>query len=475
MVNASDLPRHTAFSALSSASNLLLLLLVIMAGRVLGDSDYGKFSLALAVASVFEMPIDFGLSTLTVKNVARDRGLAAAYLHSILPSKAVISAAVMFALLPTAFLLARSFDGRVAIMVMGLAIVLRSLKSTVHAFFRSYERFDLILLTTYTERLSIVPVCALVLLASPSLMSFVWAYALARIPDLVFSFWLMHRSVVRVGWRWDPAAIRNIQIEALPFGSLNIITVLYAYIGTVILGALRSPAEVGWYSAGYRIYEGLTMFPFILSSVLLPRLSRFFATDRLRHASLAARGLKYTLVLSLPIAACGYILAPQILTLIFGAEYQRGAGALRMLFLASVFMFANWLLNTILISTDRQGIVLRVTGTGLAVSVAAHVVLVSLYGALGAGIASFIAEFFVFAMYIVISRNTVFSTSLAGIVWKPVVSCLASSAVFFIPWTATVLQTLALFVAVYCMTLIPLRTFDGEEWSALRSIFTPNT
>lgn len=475
MTDTQDLPRNTVFSALSAASNVLLVVLVIFAGRILGDSSYGKFSLALAIASIFEMPIDFGLSTLIVKNVARDRGLAGRYLSLIVPWKLVLSFAVMLMLIPTAHVLGKSSDARTAIYAMGFAIVLRSFKATTHAFFRAFERFDLVLLTTYTERVLVVIVCGLMLFKTRSLLPFTFAFALARVPDLIFSYWLLNRSIARLGWRADASLIKSIQRDAFPFGSLNIVTVLYAYLGTVILGVFRAPAEVGWYSAGYRIYEGLTMFPYIFCAVLLPRLSYLYVKDRSRHAELSARGFKYALILSLPIASCGWLLAPQVLTTVFGRGYLHGTQALRMLMIATVFMFSNWLLNTILISTDKQTAVLKVSATGLAISACAHVILVRLYGATGAGISALIAEVCVFLMFMRLASREILTARMFAMTWRPAMACLSAAAALFWSGLGTSLIQAAVFSGVYAIVLLGLRTFDSRERSALKSIFLLST
>ena len=41
--------RSLAFAATSAGSAVMLLLLLIVAGRTLGDAEYGRFSFALAV------------------------------------------------------------------------------------------------------------------------------------------------------------------------------------------------------------------------------------------------------------------------------------------------------------------------------------------------------------------------------------------------------------------------------------------
>ncbi len=79
------------------------------------------------------------------------------------------------------------------------------------------------------------------------------------------------------------ATWRDIQSAALPLGFFMIALNTYTYIDTVILGLMRTDAEVGWYAAAYRVYEGLTYAPSILAAVLTPRLSYLFTHDRAGH------------------------------------------------------------------------------------------------------------------------------------------------------------------------------------------------
>ncbi|HYM24128.1 MAG TPA: oligosaccharide flippase family protein, partial [Vicinamibacterales bacterium] len=65
-----------AYSSLSAGTAALLLILMIAAGRVLGDVEFGKFSFALLLGGIFETLMDFGLHQVTVRAVARDRSQA---------------------------------------------------------------------------------------------------------------------------------------------------------------------------------------------------------------------------------------------------------------------------------------------------------------------------------------------------------------------------------------------------------------
>ncbi|MHB0913141.1 MAG: flippase [Armatimonadota bacterium] len=458
-----SLPRNTLYSALSAVSNVLLLVLVIAAGRVLGDTSYGKFSLALAVASISEMAVDFGLNTYAVRSVSRDPALGRDYLSTIVAWKTLLSVAVMLLLVPVSLVLTKAPDTRIAIYALGLAIVLRSFKSTTHAFFRAYERFDLVLLTTYTERVTVLVVCGAILLGSRSLIPFAFAFALARVPDLIYSFWLVHRKIVRLSWRFNRSLVREIQMKALPLGSMNIVIVLYSYIGTVILGLFRPPAEVGWYGAAYRVYEGLTTFPFILVTVLLPRLSRLFVEERGRHAGLTLKVVRY-LFIAAPLVAgsAGFAARPVVLAM-YGREYLPAVAILQVLSVAALFMFVNWTINTMLVSADGEKISLRITATGLGVMCAANLALVPLLGVVGAAWAVVVSESSVFIMLLLAARRLGCSIPAAALGWRP---ALAGGVGAVGGFTLGV----AAFPVCYLASLLALRAFYAEDWAAARSV-----
>ena len=67
---------NLAYSSVSSGTAALLLILMIAAGRVLGDVEFGKFSFALALGTIFETLMDFGLHQVTIRAMARDQSKA---------------------------------------------------------------------------------------------------------------------------------------------------------------------------------------------------------------------------------------------------------------------------------------------------------------------------------------------------------------------------------------------------------------
>src|SRR2546421_11618068 len=111
------------YSSLSAGTAALLLVLMIAAGRVLGDVEFGKFSFALLLGGVFETLMDFGLHQVTIRAVARDRAQAQSLLHHALAIKLLWAAGTLAALVVTATLLRPQQDVRLACYLIGGALL----------------------------------------------------------------------------------------------------------------------------------------------------------------------------------------------------------------------------------------------------------------------------------------------------------------------------------------------------------------
>ncbi|HEY3298937.1 MAG TPA: flippase [Armatimonadota bacterium] len=463
--------KNILYSGGSAVSNVFLIVIGIMAARILGDRSFGYFSFALALASIFETGIDLGMNTLVVRSIARKRDLAGTYLATILAWKLVLSIVSMTLMVLTVNILHPTAEARTATYIIGAAIVLRSYKATTHSFFQAYERFDLIMLTTFVERIGIMVFTVAALLWTRRLIPFAAAYALVRIPDLFYAMWLVHRHIAPIRLLIPKRqTVKEIQLGALPFGASGVIATLYASIGTVILSSMSSMENVGLYSASYKIYEGLTMFPYIICAVLLPRISSLYGSNREKHHHLSLQVIRYLILSSIPVMYVTGLFSTQIIFLFYGREYLPAVVLLRILLGAAALMFVNWTLTTVLNSADKEKVVLRITSYGLLVMTAATLLLVKFFGNSGAAYAVVVSEAFVFVMYVRTVSKSLFRVPIGRLIWRPAVAT-AAALLLTIPASAAGNLAAALaFVLAYTLALYVLRVFDAEDIETLKSL-----
>jgi O-antigen/teichoic acid export membrane protein len=384
--------RNLGLASLSAASAALLLILFIVAGRTLGDVEFGKFSFALALGTIFETLMDFGLHQVTIRAVARDRSRATALLHHTLGIKLVWATGALVVLVGTATLLRQEWDVRLACYLLGGSLVLRSYMLTIRGVLQGLEQFGWDSFVVVADRGILVAFGVAALMAGGGLRGLSIAFVVSRAIALALTAWMTHSHLGGVGMRFDRAVWRELQSTALPLGFFLVVLNLYSYVDGVMLGVMRTDLETGLYTAAYRVYEGLTYAPSVIAAVLTPRLSNLFVADRQKHRHLALAGLAAAIALALGIGAVGFASAAPLVVLLFGSEFAMAAGPFRILCLGLGFVFAIWILHAIAISVNRERLLLQTGIIGLVVNVGLNMYVIPRMGADGAALATVAGE-----------------------------------------------------------------------------------
>lgn len=387
-----SLAGNAARASGSIASTLLLAALLIVAGRILGDVEYGKFSFALAVAMIFEALVDFGLKEITTREVARERRAAHRILADTFGLKLALAAAASLALLLAVHVLGANPDERFACYLLGAASILRSYLLTIRHTLQGLERFGLDSTAVIIDRLLLFGIGSAALAGGLGLLGLAAGFVIARMLSLSVACMLAASQVGRIRLAFDVTSWRALQLQALPFGAFAVVFHLYSHVDTVMLWALRSDAETGLYSAAYRLYEGLSAAPQVLHAVLIPRLASHFVRERPAHARLSRTALSVSFVLAVPVCAGSIFLANPLVDVFFGAGYAAAGLPLQILGIGFVFVFPLFVLHAVALSVGAGSRLLQTAVIGCLANVAMNLVLIPRYGMHGAAAATVAGE-----------------------------------------------------------------------------------
>jgi len=108
----------------------------------LGAEGFGILSFAIAIVGIFTILTDLGISTLTVRDVARDRSLGPKYLGNGLIIK-VILAVVSFGLIALAVnLLNYPSETITVVYFIALSTIFGSIASFIFSIFQAHEKWN---------------------------------------------------------------------------------------------------------------------------------------------------------------------------------------------------------------------------------------------------------------------------------------------------------------------------------------------
>lgn len=391
-----SLERNAIYSGITNFSDILLFVLMILAARFLGANDFGVFTFSLSLAIIFLTCANFGLNTLAVRDVARDRELAARYVGNILCWKGGLSLISFVALVATVFYIIESpREVRIVVSILGIAVMMRFFTMTCRAFLQAFERFDIESLAVVFEQLVLLITGACLLFLGYGLIAFSFAFLFARTLGCLFTFALL-KKIVHFSVRFDRRFMVNLQIEAMPIGIALLAATAYLHIDTLILSRILTYTEVGLYNSAFKIYAGLFLLPSIISTVLFPRLSGAYLKNKIEHNGLLVRGILSLFLVSLPISIGGMVFSEEIILLVFGEGFIRATTTMQILLGVTTITFQIWLLRVFLISINREKALMNFNIIALCARIAFDLLLIPKYGIVGAAMATGASELLLF-------------------------------------------------------------------------------
>jgi O-antigen/teichoic acid export membrane protein len=170
---------------------------------------------------------------------------------------------------------------------------------------------------------------------------------------------------------------------AWPIGLAGMFVTAYYRIDGVLLFQFRGATASAYYSASYRVLDVLQILPMTVSGVLLPLLA---GAPRSENGNVrAARTFELAsiilLIMAIGVAVLGTILAPGIVTLIYGSAYHRSIYLLQVLLPAFVPICLGYLLTSQLILHGLLRPYIAITFIGAVLNVAVNAIGIPRYGA----------------------------------------------------------------------------------------------
>ena len=163
---------------------------------------------------------------------------------------------------------------------------------------------------------------------------------------------------------------------------------MFSYTDIVVLGFFVSSGLVGVYAVAWNVAHFFILFSGALSTTLFPEMSSISAQNNSQAVGrIVEQSLSFGGLFLIPGFLGGAILGERVLR-IYGPEFPKGATILTLLILANLFMgYQDQLLNT-LNAIDRPELAFRVNIIFIGVNLSLNVVLIYLYGWIGAAVAT---------------------------------------------------------------------------------------
>jgi O-antigen/teichoic acid export membrane protein len=435
--------------------------------RYLGPGDYGRFTLALMYMQLFGVLADVGLYTTVVREISKEPSRTEELAGNALTLRLLLSIVMIALGGAISLLLPYEPDVRLAILFAGAPLLLGMLTSSLVTVLQSQLRMGRAVAGDVAGRACALGLTVLVAALDLGFYAVMGAAAGGAAATLLVT-WLLTRRLTGVRFRIDPAVWRPLLLASLPLGLALAINEIYFRVDTVIISLYEPYGEVGLYTLAYRILEFTLALGTIFLTTVFPLLSESVARDEPRALRTIQASTDLFVILGAPLVAGGLVLAPPIIELVGGTEFEDAATPLRVLLIAGALAWVNGVFGFALIAKARQMSALWLNLAALTFNVGLNFLLIPRYGIVAAAAVTVASEILILAGSYPLMRRY-FSFFPRPLTLLPALaSAAAMGALLWLLRDATLLALLPLGAAVYAGLLYAISPRSREVVMGVR-------
>jgi O-antigen/teichoic acid export membrane protein len=396
---------NTAVQIVGKAGVLVIgLASIAILTRYLGPEDYGRYTLALTYMQLFAVLADVGLFTIVVREISRDPERTERLVGNTLTLRLVLAAAAIVLAALISLLLPYEPDVRVAILLAGLPLLFGMLNSTFVTVLQARLRMGRAVVGDVIGRAVSLAAVGLVVALDLGFLAVMGTAAAGALATALVTM-LLTRRVAPVRPRAEPRVWRRLLVMSLPLGVALAVNELYFRADTLIISLYEPYEQVGLYTLAYRMLELTLVFGTVFLTTTFPLLAQAVARDEPRARRTIQLSTDLFVALGAPLVVGGLVLAPDLVELAAGRDFEDASTPLRVLLAAGALAWINGVFGYALIAKERQLSALWLNGTALAVNVGLNLLLVPKYGIVVAAAVTVASEVLILAGSYVLMRR----------------------------------------------------------------------
>jgi len=388
--------KNTFWLALAEGiTRFLKFFLIIYVARVLGATEYGKFTFALAFVSLFVVFSDFGISAITTREIAREKEKEKEF-STILFLKLVLSIGTLLLIYIGSFFITSSVAIQKIIWILGIYIIINSITGIIYAFLRARQKMEYEALTKVLQAITVTSVGFFVLFNFPSVQNLSFSYLFASLISLIFILFYFHYKIYHLKLKFNKIIWKKVLTTSWPLAFVTISGTIYTNIDSVMMGYYNQIIETGWYNAAYKII-GMTLIPITLISIsFFPVLSKFFQESKEKLQNVWNHYIQLMMILAVPLVTGGMVLAPKIIDFVYDPSFFPSVIVFQILIIMTGIIFLSSPFIQVLVASNQQKKLFLATSSGAIINIILNLILIPKYSFFGAAVATVITFSLIF-------------------------------------------------------------------------------
>jgi O-antigen/teichoic acid export membrane protein len=441
------------------------LILTIGYGRFLGDVRLGELFLAITFVALVGTPIGDGFNQQLTRDIAEDPEKSHAYLWNTLLIKTTLWVLLYGLILFLGWALGYDQEQWSLIAICGITLLSSSIIGTFASVHYAFERTLFPTVGMILEKGLSACVGFILLKMGASVQTMAFVLLGGSVIDAVWVAWWFFRLT---GWHVviQKAVIRKLLRTSIPFLVYAVLGVIYYRIDTVLLSLMDNAAVVGWYGAGYRLFDTLLFIPnLILGVVMYPVFSKLSSVESQSTLKMAVeKCMNLILICALPIATLLIFAAPNIIGFLYHSkDFDNTIPVLQALAPGLIFLYINTVLFSVIVSTKGEKRIPLMAGAALVFNLSLNLFLIPRYQQVGAAVVTSLTELLLLCISVVLMPKHLLPRGSFKVGVKTLIAALFMALATFLLKTSSILLISPIVFLVYAGVATLLRTIPRED------------
>ena len=402
---------------------LSIVVLKIISGY-LGTAGYGDYTTVYQLLALFGIIADFGIYTITVKEMSRDESKIPVILGNVMGLRTFLIIIAMALAILTVFLVPR-YDNTLipfGVLIATFSTLFILLNGTICSVLQVHLKMQYATISLVLGKIVSVLYMGWVayIAFTDNLVSGFYQLILAGVIGNLLVFLLTGyyvRRYCKITYQFDFSYWKKIFMTSLPFGVALILNTIYFRLDVILMSfflphsqtlvnpevdclkTLCSDTEIGLYGVAMRMLEMLVIIPVYFMNSVLPVMTRFIEEQSKKIRELMQYSFDFLIATGLPILIGGFILAKPIIHFISNPEFIGGNVftygsdlAVRILMFAMLFSFVNALFGFTLVVLNKQVKLMFINAGAVLFNLIGNILVIPIWGFRGAAITSVFSE-----------------------------------------------------------------------------------
>lgn len=461
-----SLKKNAALNLFRTTLGLLFPLVTFpYASRVLGPENVGKVSYASSIVQYFAIVAALGINAYGVREAARVRD-DAQKLNQLVKELFVInllSTLAAYALFFAALLLVPNFARYRTLLLVSCTVILFNTLG-MEWVYNALEEYAYITVRSLAFQLVALVLLFVLVRKRGDYVRYAAVTVVSLGGSSILNFVHLRRKISFRGCGRLELK-KHLRPVFILFATAVAVS-LYTVLDTTMLGFISGDEQTGYYSVAIRLNRIVISVVTAIGTVLCPRLSSYADTDKQAFGSLVRDTANVYQLLCVPAVVGLLMLAEPVLLLFCGREYGAAVPVMKIITPVILFIaFGQFFSGQVFIPTRNDKYSLYPVVLASVLNVCMNAVLIPRHGAVGAAVATVVAEAVVCLVKLALSARVMDGIpALFSCLWQYVLSACAMAAALYLFGRLAGNGTLPLLVlsvcagtAVYALCLFAMR------------------